>query len=182
VQEIIFLFVLSFIKSSKQGKRRGKKQQEAIIASFMRDGSQGIRLSPIDKVKKKTKGVEAIIGSIRRDDDQEVRISSRGKEKIGEVEARKSSIMRDGDQRARKSPTNKVKNTRGPTKMLVIAKRQGERKTIQFNERDQPVGEESVKFSSFLGVLAREIVPITHDSWVLMDDKSKERLWVLVKV
>jgi len=53
------------------------------------------------------------------------------------------------------------KKCRGPTKYADINNLE-EKIEIHSNERNQPVGPNSVTLYSLLGVLAREMVPITY--------------------
>ena len=51
---------------------------------------------------------------------------------------------------------------------------------IHINERNQPIGPNSVKLSSLLGVLAREMVPINYYDWGKVSDQLKEDLWNII--
>ena len=53
---------------------------------------------------------------------------------------------------------------------------------IHINERSQPIGPNSVKLSSLLGVLAREMVPINYSDWRKVSDQLKEDLWNIINV
>lgn len=70
------------------------------------------------------------------------------------------------------------KKGRGKAKMLNIP--EGKQLEIEFNERGQPIGLNSPKYSSLLGVTVKEIVPITM-KWEDVTDIIKERLWTCVK-
>ncbi|XP_028068780.1 uncharacterized protein LOC114271350 isoform X2 [Camellia sinensis] len=52
---------------------------------------------------------------------------------------------------------------------------------IDFNERNQPVGPESVKLSTLEGILAREMVPITIERCPDIPEEVKDKLWACVK-
>ena len=61
--------------------------------------------------------------------------------------------------------TKKVKKKgRGATKCAEINNLE-ENIEIHINERNQPLGPSSVKLSSLLGVVAREMVPINYSDW-----------------
>ncbi|XP_028085819.1 protein GLUTELIN PRECURSOR ACCUMULATION 3-like isoform X2 [Camellia sinensis] len=47
---------------------------------------------------------------------------------------------------------------------------------IDFNERNQPVGPESVKLWTLEGILAREMVPITIERWPDIPEEVKDKL------
>ncbi|XP_062075132.1 uncharacterized protein LOC133779155 [Humulus lupulus] len=69
------------------------------------------------------------------------------------------------------------KRTRGPTKMKSIATNSDGRLEVKFNSKGQPIGTTSIKLSSFLGALVREIVPITITDWRKITPGMKEVLW-----
>ncbi|KAJ0089505.1 hypothetical protein Patl1_14370 [Pistacia atlantica] len=52
---------------------------------------------------------------------------------------------------------------------------------IKFNDKGQPIDEESVKLSSFLGPLGREIVPFTIPDWRKLPSDMREKLWKCVQ-
>ena len=53
---------------------------------------------------------------------------------------------------------------------------------IHINERNQPIGPTSMKLSSLLGVLTREMVPINYSDWRKVSDQLKEDLWNIINV
>ncbi|KAK9137616.1 hypothetical protein Sjap_008210 [Stephania japonica] len=72
------------------------------------------------------------------------------------------------------------KKKRGPTKLQTFAVQT--RQVIHFNDKGQPIGENSKKFSSFLGALGRDMVRITIPEWHHVSTERKEELWKLVKL
>ncbi|XP_040361723.1 uncharacterized protein LOC121049179 [Rosa chinensis] len=50
---------------------------------------------------------------------------------------------------------------------------------VEFNERSQPYGKHAAGFATFLGVTARELVPLTIPSWTgkAISDKFKTQIW-----
>ncbi|KAJ0080215.1 hypothetical protein Patl1_23513 [Pistacia atlantica] len=58
-----------------------------------------------------------------------------------------------------------VREKRGPTKMKNIALNVDNQIEVKFKDKGQPIEEESIKLSSFLGPLGREIVPYTFSNW-----------------
>ena len=66
--------------------------------------------------------------------------------------------------------------------MQVWATGENERKLVEWNARGQPVGKVSVNFSSTLGVIIREKVPITLKDWHEVKDKDRDNLWKLLMV
>ena len=76
----------------------------------------------------------------------------------------------------------KQKKHRGPTKMKHIARDPNARERVEFNDFGDPVGEGSVKLSSYLGPLVREHVPVTFDDWRKISEEVKTVLWKSVQV
>lgn len=78
---------------------------------------------------------------------------------------------------------NVKRRSRGPTKCLFGTTIEGiALPEIQFNERGQPIGPHSEKFSSFLGVLAREILGIKHMEWKKVSEVQKKDMWSAINV
>ena len=78
--------------------------------------------------------------------------------------------------------TEKVKKKgRGATKCAEINNLE-EKIEIPINERNQPIGPNSVKLSSLLGVLAREMAPINYSDWRKVSDQLKEDLCNIINV
>ncbi|XP_062008074.1 uncharacterized protein LOC133725063 isoform X1 [Rosa rugosa] len=50
---------------------------------------------------------------------------------------------------------------------------------VEFNERSQPYGKHAARFATFLGVTARELVPLTIPSWTgkALSDEFKTEIW-----
>ncbi|KAK9157260.1 hypothetical protein Scep_003834 [Stephania cephalantha] len=72
------------------------------------------------------------------------------------------------------------KKTRGPTTMKKFEKIP--RLEVQFNERGQPIGPNSVQLSNFLGYIGRKMVPITREKWSLVRSGERDKLWSAVQV
>lgn len=75
-----------------------------------------------------------------------------------------------------------LKRKRGPTKLKTIAVDGGSRIEIVYNDLGQPIGDGSVKLSSFLGALVREIVPVTLPDWRKLPSGMEEVLWKSIQV
>ena len=88
---------------------------------------------------------------------------NKGKNKIGES----------------KNNEGKMK-PKGRAKLQYLSKR--EKLLVDFNHRGQPFGENAAKYASLLGVTARELVPITVDTWKEFADDFKHQLWEHVQV
>ena len=76
------------------------------------------------------------------------------------------------------------KRLRGPTLKPEIAKKRSEgvKIDIQYNDDGKGVGEGYVQLISYLGVLARTMVPVYHIDWRVVPAELKEKLWDCVKV
>ena len=67
----------------------------------------------------------------------------------------------------------------------VFTRRLEDRPTLTLNHKLQPVAENSkirAEFSSFLGAIARECVPLDHVSWLAVPEEEKNGLWEFIKV
>nr|CAD1834506.1 unnamed protein product [Ananas comosus var. bracteatus] len=81
--------------------------------------------------------------------------------------------------------TRKSKNRRDPTRMLKIwAIRDGELLPQEFNEFDQPIGDDATKFTNFLGTVVRNgnDAPLVYKDWRQVPSEYKEKLWNIVKL
>lgn len=76
------------------------------------------------------------------------------------------------------------KQGRGPTYLLRLEKYMnvGKKLVVRYNSRGQPVGKVATLLSSYTGLLARTIVPITYDRWTNVPSNLKEEIWDHVKV
>ncbi|XP_073295047.1 uncharacterized protein [Primulina huaijiensis] len=50
-------------------------------------------------------------------------------------------------------------------------------KELERNEFGQPVGDNSMKYASFLGCMIKEFVPYTLDGWDDISEEVKDRMW-----
>ena len=87
------------------------------------------------------------------------------------------------DERGKKKVTS-PKRLRGPTLKPEIAKKRSEgvKIDIQYIDDGEGVGEVYVQLISYLGVLARTMVPVYHIDWRVVPAELKEKLWDCVKV
>ncbi|KAF4351284.1 hypothetical protein G4B88_017782, partial [Cannabis sativa] len=77
---------------------------------------------------------------------------------------------------------NSVKKTRGRTTLANLTKRNNDLRKINWNEKGQPVGTNSVQFSSYVGALVREVAPYTISDWRKMSPIMKDILWASIQV
>lgn len=80
------------------------------------------------------------------------------------------------------TPNGGKTKKRGKTTLQVIPTGESQRQTIEWNEKGQLVGAQSVKFSSAVGCIVREQVPINIHDWRLVEDKTKNEVWGLLLV
>ncbi|KAL5547332.1 hypothetical protein UlMin_007019, partial [Ulmus minor] len=96
----------------------------------------------------------------------------------------------DTDNEQRTSETNvgasvyKRRRVRGATYMPRVLKKRllGERVKVVFNSRGQPVGENGVELQSYIGVLARQTIPLTFREWREVPKELKEKIWEEIQV
>ncbi|XP_063940205.1 uncharacterized protein LOC135152587 [Daucus carota subsp. sativus] len=60
---------------------------------------------------------------------------------------------------------------------VVMKKAKGEKLNLRFNQVAVPVGDERHKLQSYIGMLARTMVPIDIPSWPKVDPELKEKIW-----
>ncbi|XP_058185923.1 uncharacterized protein LOC131303148 [Rhododendron vialii] len=83
-----------------------------------------------------------------------------------------------------KKQQSKKRKSRGSTTLpdIIKAKSSGVKKVIQYNEKGQPTGVNRAKYASYLGVLARTLVPISCHKWFKVTPQLKDKLWSSVEV
>ncbi|KAL6316624.1 hypothetical protein AAG906_018879 [Vitis piasezkii] len=87
------------------------------------------------------------------------------------------------DEKEGKQKITSPKRLRGPTLKPEIAKKRSEglKIDIQYNDDGEGVGEGYVQLVSYMGVLARTMVPVYHTDWRVVPVELKEKLWDCVK-
>ncbi|KAI3919717.1 hypothetical protein MKX01_000158 [Papaver californicum] len=76
------------------------------------------------------------------------------------------------------SESSRKRNVRGPTTLPhLFTTNITHRNVIEYNEHGQPIGQFSSELASYMGVLARQMVPIIHDNWKVVPSTLKEELW-----
>ena len=68
------------------------------------------------------------------------------------------------------------KKTRGPNKLKGYVSSQSPRLELRLNGRGQVVGTNLDKFSTHLGCLVREYVPVAIKNWTKVDSRTKDNL------
>lgn len=69
------------------------------------------------------------------------------------------------------------RRTRGRTKVKRLLANVLSRIEVEFNGEGEPVGDGSIKLSSYLGLLVREHVSVTVDNWKHLSNELKVILW-----
>ncbi|KAF5932762.1 hypothetical protein HYC85_028933 [Camellia sinensis] len=106
--------------------------------------------------------------------DGPIRISNVGSN-TQQIESPNANGVADSSQEPKKK-------TRGPSKLKMHDKGKQKCDEIDFNERNQQIGQESVHLSTLERILAREMVPINIDYWSEVLDEIKNKLWACVKL
>ncbi|KAF9591709.1 hypothetical protein IFM89_006055, partial [Coptis chinensis] len=70
---------------------------------------------------------------------------------------------------------------RGRATCDIVVTEKSKRMKVPFNERGQPIEDESNKLVSFLGATVREIVDINIDDWRKVSKELKNNLWTMTK-
>ncbi|XP_022136077.1 uncharacterized protein LOC111007859 isoform X2 [Momordica charantia] len=72
---------------------------------------------------------------------------------------------------------------RGPTTMheLTCIRNLGKRKTIEYNDQGQPIGENAKKMQSFIGVCVRQKIPVTYNHWKEVPQELKDKIFNCVE-
>lgn len=73
-------------------------------------------------------------------------------------------------------------NTRGASACTGMPSGPNERLNVEFNTLGQPIGDGSVKLSSYCGKSVRDMVPLIYDDWRKVPKELKKSLWILLKV
>ncbi|KAF6166138.1 hypothetical protein GIB67_023848 [Kingdonia uniflora] len=82
---------------------------------------------------------------------------------------------------ASNQPTHNFMRRSGPNKCKVIATENYLRRPLEYNLFGKPVGEDSVGYNTYLGVIVREVVPITFATWHDVGNEFRDRLWTMIK-
>lgn len=86
------------------------------------------------------------------------------------------------DSKEEKTPSQK--KYRGTTRksMIIRNRNRGIKLVIKYNADGIYVGESSVHLTSYLGVLARTMVPIRYNTWRDVPEQLKDKLWDSIEV
>ncbi|XP_073301910.1 uncharacterized protein [Primulina huaijiensis] len=80
--------------------------------------------------------------------------------------------------------TETTRSSRGRTRLdrLVRQRVHGIRKNVRFNKLGQPVGEFAGEMQSYIGVLVREKVKISYQTWKMVPNDVKDLIWESVNL
>ncbi|XP_073289611.1 uncharacterized protein [Primulina huaijiensis] len=90
-----------------------------------------------------------------------------------------SEYLRDKDL-VDDAKTNKKKG-RGPSKFNLVSGQQ-QPKELELNEFGQAIGDNSVKYATFLGCMVKEFVPYKLDRWNDLDEEMKNKMWCCLQL
>ena len=65
---------------------------------------------------------------------------------------------------------------------LTKERAEGNLKTVAFDSKGRPIGENGALLQSYVGLLARQKVKITYDNWKQVPKDDKEQIWQAVNV
>ena len=100
-----------------------------------------------------------------------------------EMPPKKSCLSKESVDKTEDS-AHSTRTSRGRTHLekLSVQRGQGIKKEVQFDSKGRPIGKEAAELQSYVGVLAREKVRITYDSWKKVPGDVKENIWEAVNV
>ena len=80
--------------------------------------------------------------------------------------------------------TPREKKGRGPTRLssLITSRISNEKTWISFDQLGNAIGDESKRFSSYVGLLGRSKVSILYDHWNNVPDEAKNCIWECIRV
>lgn len=152
----------------RQQKKKKTKRKHAAIVDEVEE--IGISESDSDCPKKKKRG-PAPVDTAKR---------AKGK-CIATIDEPEDNEFSDSDSHNSVSLPKMKKKKRGPAKIDVVASIDGKCMDVLFNEIGQAVDDNSIKLSSYIGSLVKQMVPITLNSWHEVDEDLRKRLWICVQ-
>jgi hypothetical protein len=80
--------------------------------------------------------------------------------------------------------SSRVRGKRGASQMykVLVKKAVNKKVRVRYNSRGNPCGETRPNLQSYIGMLARKMVPINIDSWTKVPGDLKEKLWQDIQV
>ena len=88
------------------------------------------------------------------------------------------------DVQGENNPNATNRKTRGKAQVLCFTKGKGKgaRLEVEFNDMGQPIRKNAAIFSSFLGITARELIPVTLEKWSDLTDEFIAQIWEHIMV
>ncbi|EYU26832.1 hypothetical protein MIMGU_mgv11b019429mg, partial [Erythranthe guttata] len=146
-------------------------------------------MSRIEKSKRNGKGVQKK-HTLRDDYDdteyEDTRVDRAGAARPQVLSQEVNDVVTHSMERAKNTQFAQEKNKkkRDPTTMNLFTRGPGQMMQVSFNTLGQPIGTNSKKLVSYLGVIARQHIPIVIQ-WKNIHEENwktlKDDLWVLVK-
>ncbi|XP_062096269.1 uncharacterized protein LOC133802052 [Humulus lupulus] len=112
---------------------------------------------------------------------QQMRQALRKSDRLQKTSEAIQNEFQEASQDRNANEINALKKTRGKTTLANLIKRNNDSMKINWNEKGQLVGTNSVKFSSFVGALVREIVPYTISDWRKISPIMRDVLWASIQ-
>ncbi|KAK9102915.1 hypothetical protein Sjap_020169 [Stephania japonica] len=168
------------LKSSKAAKKRASKEKKAIEALMSRNSNVGVRIRcPQSSTYEAPPSLcDSRSQSITRSFNQQQREQQEEEEHEEEQEQEQEQEEREEEQEDQQDEQQQRKK-RGPTKLPSLARKK--KVLVTFNHRNQPIVENADVFSSFLGIMSREMVPITLSDWRQLRGDNKKRIWKFIE-
>ncbi|KAJ1378614.1 hypothetical protein SESBI_47648, partial [Sesbania bispinosa] len=85
-----------------------------------------------------------------------------------------SSQNKDNDST---SKGKEIRRGRTILKNVAKAKKENMKFEVGWNNKDQPIDPNKAKFASYLGLVAKTVVPITIDDWKITPQHIKDKVW-----
>ena len=159
---------------SKVATRHSKRQSLAALATFCaKEKTGGVKNNETRQVACTLQNVNTTEMQPLLHKDQPSNADS-----VNTMDARNNSSDLPNDD-FRLEP---VKKKRGKTMMKIFYSKPNEKPEVEFNDRGQPIGLNSKHLSSYLGTIAREMVPVTIPEWKKVDKELRKDIWACIQV
>lgn len=65
---------------------------------------------------------------------------------------------------------------------VLVQKSKGKKYKVLYNQAGEPIGDTRPVLQSYIGMVARTMIPIDISSWPKVDSELKDKLWIDVEV
>ena len=156
--------------------------QKNNVGSYNPPSKQGTEKSNEDKGKKNATGNDESSSENDFGSENDRRTKDKGRTKVRRNNE-DSSTDHDSNEEAEPPLIGKEKKkVRGRTQLDILPVGETKRKSLECNDLGQAVEKETIRFSSTIGVFARQYIPMTIDGWKNIDGNLKDELWTLILV